>query len=120
MRPIALRVSDLVEFLEDQIPLIKLNAAASVPYLNAKPIGSTPAADQHAPLACITYGVGEKIAEDAFQQDRISLDYQAAWKQTQLEALALHLWSLFAANPVEQRLNCKRPRFAFDYASVKA
>src|SRR5882724_12403138 len=88
-RPIAFRISDLVEFLEDQILLIGRDAATGVPYLDVESIGGPPAADHNAPLARVAHGVREQIAYDTLEQDRISLDRHAAGKQIQREALSL-------------------------------
>src|ERR1700722_10490898 len=116
--PVSFGISNLVEFVKNQILLIGWNSAPGIPNLDAE-AHAAPAANHHTPSVGIADRIGHEVAHDAFKQNGIRRNTQATGNKPQLDALALDLRHLVAADALQQRLDGNDPRPAFYDAGIK-
>ena len=74
---IALRISDLVELVENLFPLVLGNADAGVPDFERDLAAPVATANQHSPSCRVAERVGHKIRQNALKQERIAMQYRA-------------------------------------------
>src|SRR5437868_13810082 len=78
---------DLIEFAEDVALLILRNTDSAVADVDAQAVSGAPAADDDTAGRCVTDRVGDKIEQDAFEQNGIAENTEPARQHAQVESL---------------------------------
>ena len=67
-----------IEFLEDDVELVRGNAGTGVPDLDPQLVALTAAAEQDPAVAGVAHRIGQQVAQDAFQQVAVAPDHGGA------------------------------------------
>lgn len=99
---ITLGIADLVELVEDLFGLLRRDADAGVPYLDAPMLPVPPHPDQDAAGLGIADGVVDQVAQYPFEQQCIAACQRFAPANTQIQALRLCLGLEIDAQALQQ------------------
>src|SRR5215467_877795 len=83
LAPVARRILELNELLEDALALVFGNARAGIPHFQPGTPSSVATDHQHAAARRIANGVGNQVAQDSFDKNRVAVQESAAGAKTQ-------------------------------------
>ncbi len=116
---VPLRIADLVELLEHARLLAFLDAAAGVPYLHAQSRADA-TADQDLAAVRVSNRVGDDVAQDPLEQDRIAVHERACRPHAQPQSLSRRLTLIVLADALHERLYRKRSAPDLDDTGIEA
>ena len=96
------------------------NAGPLVMHFDAHMVARTAAADQDAPLARVTNGVGDKVLQDAAQQRLITAHDKVAGAGAQLQPLAFGQHAKVVVHHMQERVERKVPHVHLKLAGLHA
>src|ERR1700722_3823888 len=98
---ITLRIFDLKEFVKNPLAVARRNAGAGVPDFDPPLLSRAPAADQNTPMIGVTDRIGDEIAQDSLDQDRIRIDKSARGMQDQRQTFLCRFLGIFPTYALE-------------------
>ncbi|MDT4845675.1 hypothetical protein FQZ97_796690 [compost metagenome] len=118
-RPVAARVVDLIELLEDAAQLLRRNADAGVTNLQPHLVSSPPRDHAHTALVGVLQGVVDQIRKQAEQQLDVAAHPHATGTDAQLQALLFSVGGEGLIEDKKQRIEFQCLRFRHDDARIE-
>ena len=85
LAPVARRIADLVELIEDAWQMRRINADAGVPHFEQYHLATTTGTYQHTTLFGIGQRIGDEILQNPLQQRRVALYPKVRCRQSQIQ-----------------------------------